>query len=126
MKTPALPVLETIPFLDFLFSTELPLELLDDFVEPKHVQAIEKHSKHKGDILEMPRQTRLANGIVAMLPCGGKDSPPKIGTQDYSEREEGKHKEPDIERYHVVVHERGSHETQVDCRYLKKGRRKSG
>lgn len=88
-----LSIFETILFLNLFLTTEFPVEFENNLVEPKYVEAIEKHAKRKSDILKVPWETSLTLWIVSMLPCGDKDPPPQVRAKNYSKSEKGRDKE---------------------------------
>jgi hypothetical protein len=79
--------------LNLFLTTEFPVEFENNLVEPKYVEAIEKHAKRKSDILKVPWETSLTLWIVSMLPCGDKDPPPQVRAKNYSKSEKGRDKE---------------------------------
>jgi hypothetical protein len=57
--------------LNLFLPAEFSLNLFYNFDSPVRIKTVEKHSKGEYDVFEMPRETGLTDGVMAVFPANG-------------------------------------------------------
>jgi hypothetical protein len=100
-----LSVLQIVCLGHLFYTRKFSSYLQDDLVRPKGVQTIEKHAKHKHNILKVPGKTCLTRRILGMVVRRLVNTKQKVGTHEQS--------------YEEKHHDEASH-VDGQCRFGKK------